>query len=152
MEYSYHNELVFTGNLNDLWFGMEGMNESGMRLPKYSVVRLSGGTVSQMTFNVDAAPNATNQLKVIGVAATTIDFDVNENTYGFIAFGGFVETLPVYGTVVMDSWLKMSDSGGLPGYAEAYTTVSKGRIFAKAKSANASGHGTVKALVFPWRL
>jgi hypothetical protein len=152
MEHDYHTEFIFSGKLNDLWFGMRGLNQGSMDIPKWSVVRMNDGTLSQFSFRAGASPSSTNQLKVLGLAANTITHSVDTQYYGFIMFGGYVETVPVYGAVAVDSFLKMADSGGLPGYAEAYTTIGTGKIFAKAKSANASGHGTVKALVFPWRL
>ena len=152
MNYSSHDEFIFRGNLNDLWFGARGLNQGGQDVPKWSVVRMNDGTLSQFSMKIDVAPNSTNQLKVLGVVANTVLNSVDAQFYGFVVFGGYIEKMPVYGTVLVDSFLKMSDSGGIPGYAEAYSTIGQGRIFAKAKTANASGHGTVKALLFPWRL
>lgn len=158
MEYDRHNEFIFKGDLNDLWFGARVVNQTpradgGQDIYKWSVVRMGDGTLTQLSAVAEISPSAKNQLKVLGVSANTIiNASTDATSFGFVVFGGYIEHMPVYGTVAVDSFLKMSDSGGLPGYAEAYSTIGQGRIFAKAKTANASGHGTVKALMFPWRL
>jgi hypothetical protein len=158
MNYSSHDEFVFRGNLNDLWFGARCVNlvpraSGGQDISKWSVVRMGDDPLTQLSALSEVSPNSTNQLKVLGVSANTmVNASTDSTSFGFVVFGGYIANMPVYGTVLVDSFLKMSDSGGLPGYAEAYSTIGQGRIFAKAKTANASGHGTVKALLFPWRL
>ena len=144
-----HNEFIFSGELGEHWFGCKATGDGAEDIFSGAVVYLSGTAMSEITVGIKASGSTAEQLKVLGYNTEAIAGTAT----GFVSFGGYIASLPVYGGVSQDDWLKMSDSGGLGGYAETYTTIGEGRIFAIAKEdQTGSGHGTVEAFVFPWRI
>jgi len=147
-----HDEMVFSGQKGSIWFGCYARRASTSPvIPKNGCVRLAKGTTmtSGVRVAVAGSHSTAQAIQALGWATT----DATDSTSEFlVGMAGYPTNLKVYGSVAVDDFLKLS-SCGVPGVAEATTTIGNGVIFAIAKGTNATNtHGEIPAVVLPVRL